>query len=153
MDAYSLVREAGINPTTHQLINTCKLSYVPEKEVSCYESSLRFGGGRVTSTGCRDSFPEKVTMGLRSKGWNRIQEGKGQEKSISGRGNNTCKDSVGGKNMVSVTGVFAIHRSPQNPLSFKLKNSKRKISRVKSAPLLPKWLKQWYFLKIMRKVG
>lgn len=84
---------------------------------------------------------------------NRVQEGKGQEKSISGTGNNTCKDSVGGKNMVRVTGVFAIHRSPQNPLSFKVKNSKKKISSVKLAPLFPKWLKQWYFLKIMRKLG
>ena len=31
--AYSLVGEAIINPTTHQLINTWKLSYVSERKV------------------------------------------------------------------------------------------------------------------------
>ena len=121
---YGLGEQAGINPITHWLINTWKLSRVPQRKVvQCYETSLAWKGTDLnTGSGQLD---EKVTVDLRSKWWAGLKGENGEKKNISGRGNSICQDSLGGKNMVNVTGVLE-----WNPYHLNKQTNKQKAREV-----------------------
>ena len=76
---YGLVEQAGVNPITHWLINTWKLSPVPQREEEqLCETALAWEGTDLnTGSGQLD---EKVTVELRSKRWAGLKGEDGEKK-------------------------------------------------------------------------
>lgn len=120
---YGLVEQAGINPITHWLINTWKLSRVPQRKVlQCCETSLAWKGTDLnTGSGQLD---EKVTVDLRSKWWAGLKGENGEKKTFQTE-NSICQGSLGGKNMVNVTGVLE-----WNPYHLNKRTNKQKAREV-----------------------
>lgn len=82
---YGLVEQAAINPITHWLINTWKLSPVPQREeVQRCEAALAWEGTDLnTGSGQLD---EKVTVELRSKRWAGLKGENGEKKMFQTEG-------------------------------------------------------------------